>query len=176
MLGRIDEVKIIQTGRVKNAKADTLAGLAASLSIQEGKTRSIVVTGRRLLTPLLEALPRCEKVCCVEIDAEATEDWRLISNFSKTWRTPLRAIQKGRSKRRATKSFVLKGMLYGNHWMHTPSMLHELRDAHSHEWSPFRYMQSPTVWIKASYTTQNVGILLAYQDWRLHGFTKRCQV
>lgn len=45
----------------------------------EGEVRCILVTGKRLVTPLPEALPfsESERVCRVKIATEPSEDWRI---------------------------------------------------------------------------------------------------
>lgn len=50
--------------------------LAGSIILEPvDETHSNAATIRRLLVPLLEALPESEEVCCVEIPTKVTEDW-----------------------------------------------------------------------------------------------------
>lgn len=57
LLAQFEEAHLIR--RATNAKVDTLAGLAACLTI--------LATGRRLLAPLLEALPESEEAFSIKI-------------------------------------------------------------------------------------------------------------
>lgn len=54
-------------------------GFKASLSVLEGESRSVVVTWRRLLTPLPKILleAKSELVCSAEMTTEAAENWRI---------------------------------------------------------------------------------------------------
>lgn len=62
---------------MKNARADALTRLAASLSIPDGEVCYITVAGRRLLIHLSETLPYHESVgaCSVETTIEPIDDW-----------------------------------------------------------------------------------------------------
>lgn len=59
------------------AKGDVLVGTAVSLTIQREKVRVSTVTGRRLLTTLLEVLPESMEAYNVKLAIEAMEDWRI---------------------------------------------------------------------------------------------------
>lgn len=90
LVAHIKEVKILHVRRAANACVDALAGLAASLFILEGELLYIMVTRRRLLTPLPKALPdpKREGVCSVKVATELIEDWQLVDTihgFSWTW-------------------------------------------------------------------------------------------
>lgn len=78
LLEQFEEVNILNVRLATNAKGYTLAGQLAFLSIPEGETRSILVTGRRLLIPLLETLPESGEDFNVEVTTEAAKDWRIL--------------------------------------------------------------------------------------------------
>ncbi|KAF7154329.1 hypothetical protein RHSIM_Rhsim01G0139100 [Rhododendron simsii] len=111
LLSQFRKINIFHVKRRINAQADSLASLAASLSLPDRETITVTVGERRVLQPLTEisgVLP-----VFATTTKEGDEDWREpFINYLQHGRLPEDKAKRAEVRRRATKFIMWKDALY----------------------------------------------------------------
>ncbi|XP_028062797.1 uncharacterized protein LOC114266101 [Camellia sinensis] len=113
LLSQFRKTHIFHVKRRTNARADSLASLAASLTLPDSKTITITVGERRVLQPLKE-VSDLVPILVVTMKGENEEDWREpFIAYLQHGRLPEDKVKRIEVKRRATKFVLWKdGTLY----------------------------------------------------------------
>ncbi|GMQ02073.1 hypothetical protein CsSME_00048471 [Camellia sinensis var. sinensis] len=113
LLSQFRKTHIFHVKRRTNARADSLASLAASLTLSDSKTITITVGERRVLQPLKE-VSDLVPILVVTTKGENEEDWREpFMAYLQHGRLPEDKVKRIEVRRRATKFILWKdGTLY----------------------------------------------------------------
>ncbi|KAK3004298.1 hypothetical protein RJ639_018394 [Escallonia herrerae] len=111
LLSQFRKVQIFHIRRGVNARADSLVGLATSMTLPDNKTITITVGERRVLQPLNQ-VPQLEPVFIINM-IENVKDWREpFINYLLYGRLPEEKAKRAEIRRRAVKFIMWKETLY----------------------------------------------------------------